>query len=89
MKQYLLVLSINYYLYNEDEPWWLMDAAGSYNDPNDPDNSSTLVAAGSQGIYASDVRGKLSVRPVVSLKNNVVYKSGKGTYDDPYQIELR
>ena len=82
-------LNRNYYLYNEDEPWWLMDAAGSYNDPNDPDKTSTLVASGSQGIYASDVRSKLSVRPVVSLKNNVVYKSGKGTYDDPYQIELR
>jgi len=82
-------LNRNYYLYNENEPWWLMDAAGSYNNPNDLDNASTLVAAGSQGIYASDVRKELSVRPVVSLKNNVIYKSGKGTYDDPYQIELR
>lgn len=82
-------LNRNYYLYNENEPWWLMDAAGSYNNPNDLDNASTLVAAGSQGISAADVRGVLSVRPVVSLKNNVVYKSGKGTYDDPYQIELR
>ena len=82
-------LNRNYYLYNENEPWWLMDAAGSYNNPDDLDRASTLVAAGSQGIYASDVRKELSVRPVVNLKNNVVYKSGKGTYDDPYQIELR
>ena len=82
-------LNRNYYLYNENEPWWLMDAAVSYNDPNDPSGSLTFVASGSQGIYASDVRGVLSVRPVVSLKNNVIYKSGKGTYDDPYQIELR
>ena len=82
-------LNTSYYLYNESVPWWLMDAGGNYNNPEDLNNITTIVSAGSQGVYGQDVRSELSVRPVINLKNNVVYKSGKGTYSDPYQIELK
>lgn len=82
-------LNTSYYLYNESVPWWLMDAGGNYNNPEDLNNITTIVLAGSQGVYGQDVRSELSVRPVINLKNNVVYKSGKGTYSDPYQIELK
>ena len=82
-------LNASYYLYNDGQPWWFMDAGGSYNNPDDPDRITTVVSAGSQGVYGEDVRRELSVRPVINLKNDVVYKSGKGTYDDPYQIVLK
>lgn len=82
-------LNTNYYLYNEGVPWWLMDAGGNYNNPDDPDRITTVVSAGSQGVYGADVRSELSVRPVINLRNDIVYKSGKGTADDPYQIELK
>lgn len=82
-------LNTSYYLYNESVPWWLMDAGGNYNNPEDLNNITTIVSAGSQGVCGQDVRSELSVRPVINLKNNVVYKSGKGTYSDPYQIELK
>lgn len=82
-------LNTSYYLYNEGVPWWLMDAGGNYNNPDDPDRITTVVSAGSQGVYGADVRSELSVRPVINLRNDIVYKSGKGTADDPYQIELK
>ena len=82
-------LNTDYYLYNEDQPWWLMDAAGSFYNEEEPDNSTTLVVSGSEGLFANDVRATLNVRPVINLKNNVVYKSGDGTHDNPYKFELK
>lgn len=66
-----------------------MDAAGSFYNEEEPDNSTTLVVSGSEGLFANDVRATLNVRPVINLKNNVVYKSGDGTHDNPYKFELK
>lgn len=81
-------LNTDYYLFNRDQSWWLMDAAGSYYNPDDTEHTATLVAAGSGGLYASDVTQNLNVRPVLSLKNNVIYKSGNGTSSNPYKIVM-
>ena len=82
-------LNTDYYLYNDNQPWWLMDAAGSYYSEDNANNTKTLVASGNAGLFASNVLDELNVRPVINLKNNVIYESGDGTYNNPYKIVLR
>lgn len=39
-----------------------------------------------KGIYPADTYIRAAVRPVIALKNDVVYAKGSGTYTDPYMI---
>jgi len=68
------------YLVNNDISWWL--ATG-----DKADNSNVYYVEDGGYItsqYANDYR---NIRPVVYLNSNVLYKSGKGTIDDPYKIK--
>ena len=64
--------------------WWLMS-------PNAWNGSLAIVhkmlASENPGrVYGERVTTSLLVRPVVSLKSDVVYKSGDGTASSPYEI---
>ena len=64
--------------------WWLMS-------PNAWNGSLAIVhkmlASENPGrVYGERVTTSLLVRPVVSLKSDVVYKSGDGTPESPYEI---
>ena len=39
-----------------------------------------------KGVYPLDTHIRSAVRPVIALKNDVVYAKGSGTYNDPYMI---
>lgn len=70
----------NYNYLNSEYPYWLMTASS--------DLSYYVYAAGGyDAIYKSKASSKNSIRLVVRLKNNVFYKSGTGTEDDPYIVK--
>ena len=54
-----------------------------------PDNVTSSDATNLAG-YLSTHSGKaVGIRPLICLKENVVIVSGKGTVDEPYEIELK
>ena len=70
----------NYNYLNSEYPYWLMTASS--------DLSYYVYAAGGyDAIYKSKASSKNSIRLVVRLKNNVFYKSGTGTEEDPYIVK--
>ena len=83
--------SNNWYGYNSANEkstgivgWWLLTPAYTKTDGVRghaiyPANSSGLISTGG-------VDSKFAVRPVISLKSSVVYKSGDGTAENPYEI---
>lgn len=67
------------YLAQTTNRWWLLNGT----------NENTYMAYGSNtsGIISLDsASAKKSLRPVVSIPNTLLYKSGNGTSDSPYEI---
>ena len=66
--------------------WWLLSPDGWYNS----DRAGVFRADGSDDpgyLYGSDVNDKGGVRPVISLKGNLIWKSGDGSSTNPYEVE--
>ena len=71
---------------NGQNEWWLLSAASW-----DTDKSSVVFKISSAqdrkaNFGAQSVQYKLHVRPVVSLKLDVLYKSGDGSASNPYEV---
>ena len=72
---------------NGQNEWWLLSAASW-----DTDKSSVVFKVSSSQdrkaqFGAQSVQYKLHVRPVISLKKDVLYKSGDGSATSPYEIQ--
>ena len=72
---------------NGQNEWWLLSAASW-----DTDKSSVVFKVSSSQdrkaqFGAQSVQYKLHVRPVISLKKDVLYKSGDGSATNPYEIQ--
>ena len=66
--------------------WWLLSPDGWYNSGR----AGLFRADGSDDpgyLYGSDVNDEGGVRPVISLKGNLVWKSGDGSSNNPYEVE--
>ena len=71
---------------NGQNEWWLLSAASW-----DTDKSSVVFKVSSSQdrkaqFGAQSVQYKLHVRPVISLKKDVLYKSGDGSASKPYEV---
>ncbi len=72
---------------NGQNEWWLLSAASW-----DTDKSSVVFKVSSSQdrkakIGAQSVQYKLHVRPVISLKKDLLHKSGDGSATNPYEIQ--
>ena len=72
---------------NGQNEWWLLSAASW-----DTDKSSVVFKISSAQdrkaqFGAQSVQYKLHVRPVISLKKDLIYKSGDGSATNPYEIQ--
>ena len=72
---------------NGQNEWWLLSAASW-----DTDKSSVVFKVSSSqdrkaNFGAQSVQYKLHVRPVISLKSDVLHKSGDGSATNPYEIQ--
>ena len=72
---------------NGQNEWWLLSAASW-----DTDKSSVVFKVSSSQdrkakIGAHSVQYKSHVRPVISLKSDVLHKSGDGSATNPYEIQ--
>ena len=72
---------------NGQNEWWLLSAASW-----DTDKSSVVFKVSSTqdrkaNFGAQSVQYKLHVRPVISLKKDLIYKSGDGSATNPYEIQ--
>ena len=72
---------------NGQNEWWLLSAASW-----DTDKSSVVFKVSSSQdrkaqFGAQSVQYKLHVRPVISLKSDVLHKSGDGSATNPYEIQ--
>ena len=72
---------------NGQNEWWLLSAASW-----DTDKSSVVFKVSSAQdrkaqFGAQSVQYKLHVRPVISLKKDLLYKSGDGSATNPYEIQ--
>ena len=72
---------------NGQNEWWLLSAASW-----DTDKSSVVFKISSAQdrkaqFGAQSVQYKLHVRPVISLKKDLIYKSGDGSATSPYEIQ--
>ena len=72
---------------NGQNEWWLLSAASW-----DTDKSSVVFKVSSSQdrkaqFGAQSVQYKLHVRPVISLKKDLLYKSGDGSATNPYEIQ--
>ena len=72
---------------NGQNEWWLLSAASW-----DTDKSSVVFKISSSQdrkaqFGAQSVQYKLHVRPVISLKSDVLHKSGDGSATNPYEIQ--
>ena len=72
---------------NGQNEWWLLSAASW-----DTDKSSVVFKVSSAQdrkaqFGAQSVQYKLHVRPVISLKSDVLHKSGDGSATNPYEIQ--
>ena len=69
----------NYNYLTKDFDWWLVTA-------NKEDNS-TVFKVDNNGVAVTDNASTYSiVRPVIMINSKVLYKSGEGTKEDPYQV---
>ena len=71
---------------NGQNEWWLLSAASW-----DTDKSSVVFKVSSSQdrkaqFGAQSVQYKLHVRPVISLKKDLIYKSGDGSATSPYEV---
>ena len=83
--------SLTWYYYNSVKSsstgsinWWLISPFNWYGN-----TAYTFLVYGSNlsGVLSNSyVNNTLGVRPVISLKSDVVYKSGDGTPESPYEI---
>lgn len=85
---------------NDDESivgkkfWWTMTPVQSsyYSSnviiPRVIIGTGELNGIGQGEIAMSTINGTLAIRPVISLKSCTVYKSGDGSADNPYEIEM-
>lgn len=70
----------NYNFLVEEFSWWLLTAIkGTSNEVYSVDNNGKIEKTNASS-YAY-------VRPVITLNNKVLYKSGTGTKEDPYKIK--
>ena len=72
---------------NGQNEWWLLSAASW-----DTDKSSVVFKISSAQdrkaqFGAQSVQYKLHVRPVISLKKELLYKTGDGSAENPYEIQ--
>ena len=72
---------------NRQNEWWLLSAASW-----DTDKSSVVFKVSSSQdrkakIGAHSVQYKSHVRPVISLKKDLLYKTGDGSATNPYEIQ--
>ena len=72
---------------NGQNEWWLLSAASW-----DTDKSSVVFKVSSSQdrkaqFGAQSVQYKLHVRPVISLKKDLLYKTGDGSATNPYEIQ--
>ena len=72
---------------NGQNEWWLLSAASW-----DTDKSSVVFKVSSYQnrkaqLRAQSVQYKLHVRPVISLKKELLYKTGDGSATNPYEIQ--
>ena len=72
---------------NGQNEWWLLSAASW-----DTDKSSVVFKVSSTqdrkaNFGAQSVQYKLHVRPVISLKKDLLYKSGDGSASSPYEVQ--
>ncbi len=84
---YYLNSKSNASIKNGQNEWWLLSAASW-----DTDKSSVVFKVSSTqdrkaNFGAQSVQYKLHVRPVISLKKDLIYKSGDGSATSPYTIE--
>lgn len=67
------------YLVNEDYNWWTLTA--------DLQSTYSVFRVRATGVIESDyASSKSELRYVLSLSSDALYKSGTGTYEDPYEI---
>lgn len=78
-------LNSNYYLYY-DEPWWTFSPLGIYNYYDNKLINTVIV--GERGLNIGEIGSEYSIRPVIDLKPNVLYKSGNGSKSSPYKVVL-
>ena len=84
---YYLNSKSNASIKNGQNEWWLLSAASW-----DTDKSSVVFKVSSTqdrkaNFGAQSVQYKLHVRPVISLKKDLIYKSGDGSATNPYEIQ--
>ena len=84
---YYLNSKSNASIKNGQNEWWLLSAASW-----DTDKSSVVFKISSAQdrkaqFGAQSVQYKLHVRPVISLKSDVLHKSGDGSATNPYEIQ--
>lgn len=71
---------MNYNYLTMDEEWWLVTA--------NSEDTSTVFKVAKYGAVEADIAGNYAtVRPVIYLKSNVMFKSGKGTEEKPYKVK--
>ena len=70
--------------------WWTMSPLAYWSVAN-TSNYASIFTVGSckndSGLIAVGTNDKLLVRPVLSLKSCVKWKSGDGTSDNPYTVD--
>lgn len=67
------------YLADTDYKWWTMTG-------DLKDTYSVFTVSYSGEVYSEYASGNSFLRYVLALNNNVLYSSGTGTYEDPYEI---
>lgn len=68
------------YLVRKGSAWWLLTG--------DSSDDSKVYAVDASGAVSSQLASSYNgVRPVISLNSKVLYKSGKGTKEEPYKIK--
>lgn len=68
------------YLAKKGRAWWLVTG--------DSDNNSKVFAVTSSGAVSKQIASSIyGVRPVIYLNSKVLYKSGNGTKEKPYEIK--
>ena len=68
------------YLVLKNSEWWLLT-------PDSGNTSNVFVVRAGGNIIVDTASSYCGIRPVITLNSKVMYKSGKGTYDDPYLVK--
>ena len=86
---YVTLLDVNSFIESIDNDTTFVTKNGEKMWLSNRFNEKEVWHTNGNKISHSDVTSLYEVKPVVTLKNTVTYKSGNGTLDDPYKIDTK